>query len=69
MKTSGVHLQDLVFIEDGNPNTLGSLINWRKCKYVANIVSLIQLYQSMSYSLEIPNHGGKESIGIECNYY
>ena len=53
---SGVHLQDLVFIEDGNPNSIGNLINWRKCNYVASIVSLIQLFQSTQYNMELTLH-------------
>jgi len=54
----GVHLQDLVFIEDGNPDTVGpqKLINWRKCTYYADIIRLIQRFQDTAYSTDLPNH-------------
>jgi len=53
----GVHLQDLVFIEDGNPDKLHELINWRKRKYVSKIVSTLLYYQTGEYKFKIPkNH-------------
>jgi len=58
----GVHLQDLVFIEDGNPDMSGHLINWRKCVYVANIVNLIQIHQSTHYTFWVAN-------SVELKYY
>lgn len=51
----GVHFQDLVFIEDGNPDNLGHLINWRKCKFMSSIIKLIQYYQdSEQYTFQPP---------------
>jgi len=51
----GVHLQDLVFIEDGNPNLIRNLINWTKRKMVGNIVNTILIYQSDVYKFELKN--------------
>jgi len=51
----GVHLQDLVFIEDGNPSRIGNLINWRKCNFVGGIVAQLQLLRTAHYNLEIEN--------------
>ena len=45
----------MVFIEDGNPDNVGNLINWRKCKFVANIVKLVQSFQTTPYDLSPPN--------------
>eukprot|EP01117_Protostelium_nocturnum_P020851 TRINITY_DN963_c0_g1_i2.p1 TRINITY_DN963_c0_g1~~TRINITY_DN963_c0_g1_i2.p1 ORF type:complete len:1830 (+),score=713.93 TRINITY_DN963_c0_g1_i2:118-5607(+) len=45
----GVHLQDLVFIEDGNPDTLSGLINWRKRTFIAGVVKQFQQLQGRDY--------------------
>mgnify|MGYP006285325065 CR=1 FL=1 len=45
----GVHLQDLVFIEDGNPDRIDVLINWRKRVYAANVIQAILQYQDKRY--------------------
>jgi len=54
----GVHLQDLIFIEDGNPDRLGSLINWRKRKLVSNIINTVLYFAliNSSYQLDPPSH-------------
>ncbi|KAI8992261.1 ras guanine nucleotide exchange factor domain-containing protein [Pilobolus umbonatus] len=48
----GIYLQDLTFIEDGNPNFLKSsstLINFAKRAKTAEVIREIQQYQSMGY--------------------
>jgi hypothetical protein len=48
----GVHLSDLTFIEDGNPDKMGNLINFGKRKLVSKVISLLQRYQPTPYNLE-----------------
>jgi son of sevenless-like protein len=48
----GVYLTDLVFIEDGNPNTSQNLIYFTKRKQVANVIREIQQYQQTPYYFE-----------------
>ena len=31
---AGVFLTDLIFLEDGNPDTVGGLVNWTKVRRV-----------------------------------
>ncbi|KAI8882429.1 ras GEF [Backusella circina FSU 941] len=48
----GIYLQDLTFIEDGNPNFLKTskdLINFAKRAKTAEVIRELQQYQSMSY--------------------
>eukprot|EP01080_Neovahlkampfia_damariscottae_P001212 gene1212-11302_t len=46
----GMHLTDLLFIEDGNPDIKeNNLINWSKRKLQAEIIRSVQMYQQMSY--------------------
>jgi son of sevenless len=45
----GMFLTDLLFIEDGNPDIKGELINWSKRKLQAEIIRSIQMYQQMGY--------------------
>lgn len=48
----GIYLQDLTFIEDGNPNFLKTskdLINFAKRAKTAEVIREIQQYQSMGY--------------------
>jgi len=53
----GVHLQDLLFIEEGNPDTLDGLINWRKRDYIADVVKQFQRLQTRDYVFpELENH-------------
>eukprot|EP01114_Cavostelium_apophysatum_P007339 TRINITY_DN1942_c0_g1_i1.p1 TRINITY_DN1942_c0_g1~~TRINITY_DN1942_c0_g1_i1.p1 ORF type:complete len:1639 (+),score=512.30 TRINITY_DN1942_c0_g1_i1:223-5139(+) len=48
----GVYLTDLIFIEDGNPNSIGNRINFSKQLYVYNIVATIQKFQKFPYNLQ-----------------
>lgn len=45
----GTYLSDLTFIEDGNPDRIGSLINWQKRELVHKLIVDIQQYQNMNY--------------------
>lgn len=58
----GVYLTDLVFIEDGNPDKVGNMVNWTKRRYMYNIISTFQRYQLSHYdekqpSPSSPTHG------------
>lgn len=51
----GIYLQDLTFIEDGNPNYLkksNHLINFAKRAKTAEVIREIQQYQSSLYQLK-----------------
>jgi len=48
----GVHLSDLTFIEEGNPDKMGNLINFSKRKLVSKQISQLQQYQSTPYNLD-----------------
>eukprot|EP00002_Diphylleia_rotans_P038559 TRINITY_DN8793_c0_g4_i1.p1 TRINITY_DN8793_c0_g4~~TRINITY_DN8793_c0_g4_i1.p1 ORF type:complete len:1087 (+),score=223.15 TRINITY_DN8793_c0_g4_i1:44-3304(+) len=49
----GVYLRDLVFIEDGNPDTVGdNLINFQKRRFVYNVIQEICQYQQTAYRFE-----------------
>ena len=42
----GIHLQDLVFADDGNANyTPDSLVNFRKCEFLASVIDLALSWQ------------------------
>ncbi|EGC33276.1 hypothetical protein DICPUDRAFT_49010 [Dictyostelium purpureum] len=65
----GVYLKDLTFIEEGNPDTINSLINWSKKKLIFNIVSIIQRCQQVPYdfgSLSQLNQARSEML---LNYF
>ena len=47
----GVALTDLTFIEDGNPDTVGGLVNFRKRQLVHGVIADIQLYQQTPYRI------------------
>jgi len=47
----GVYLTDLTFIEDGNPNLKGGLINFQKHRMCAEVLRQIRLYQQTPYNL------------------
>ena len=53
----GMHLTDLLFIEDGNPDIKeNNLINWSKRKLQAEIIRSIQMYQQMSFDKLFENN-------------
>lgn len=47
----GVHLSDLTFIEDGNPDTIHGLINFTKRRFLFRVISEISRYQQNPYNL------------------
>ena len=44
-RRSGMYLTDLTFIEDGNPDKVGHMINFVKRRLYANVIREIQQYQ------------------------
>lgn len=50
----GVYQTDLTFIEEGNPDKFAGtdLINFKKCRMIADVIVLIQQYQQKPYNLE-----------------
>jgi hypothetical protein len=48
----GVHLTDLTFIEDGNMDLTGGLINFSKRKLVYTVISQVKQYQYPAYNLQ-----------------
>jgi len=49
----GVHLTDLVFLEDGNPDTVNDLINFKKRDLIFETVLTLQTYKLNPYKLDI----------------
>lgn len=49
----GTFLSDLTFIEDGNPDKIGNLINWQKQEMVHKVIVEIQNYQIQNYKFPI----------------
>lgn len=48
----GVYQTDLTFIEDGNPSKFASgLINFKKCRLTAAVITELQQYQQKPYNL------------------
>lgn len=45
----GVYLLDLTYIEDGNPNTIGKLINFAKRRLIFSLIREVRLYQDQPY--------------------
>lgn len=48
---SGVHLTDLVFIDEGQADKNGDLINFAKCKQISGVLRNLQLIQPSKYSI------------------
>lgn len=49
----GTYLSDLTFIEDGNPDRIGNLINWQKRDLVHKLIVEIQQYQNTNYKFPV----------------
>jgi len=49
----GVYLTDLTFVEDGNPDIVNGLINFKKRQMIYNIIEKVQLYQQTSYKFPL----------------
>ena len=47
---SGTYLTDITFIEDGNPDYIKGLINFRKREFNYNVLRDIQQFQQISYN-------------------
>merc|ERR1712137_352953 len=47
----GMYLQDLTFINDGNPNNIDGLINFRKRVLIYRVIEEFQQYQQASYQI------------------
>lgn len=48
----GIYLTDLTFIEEGNKNFIGELINFKKRHLISETIRSIKQYQQKAYSLE-----------------
>lgn len=51
----GVYLTDLTFIEDGNPNNIGHLINFHKRRLVHRVLQDIEQYQDTPFNIHPDN--------------
>ena len=47
----GVYLLDLTYMEDGNPNKIGPLINFSKRRLINTLIREVQQYQNEPYNL------------------
>lgn len=68
----GVYLSDLVFIDEGNPDTVDSphpspLFNFDKNRQVAAVIHEIQKYQHVTYHVKDATSGYADEDGIEPN--
>jgi hypothetical protein len=48
----GVTLKDMTFVEDGNPNMIGDLINWAKRKLIYTVVAHFLRFNKIDYIIE-----------------
>lgn len=48
----GVYLLDLTYIEDGNPNSIGRLINFSKRRLIYTLIREVQLYQDQPFQFK-----------------
>lgn len=58
----------LFLSEDGNPDSLGTLVNWRKCTFVADIVKLVQQFQEISYTFSETDTISLENHSEVCHF-
>ena len=49
----GVYLQDLTFIEDGNPEQIDGLVNFERLGLVYGVLKEVLLYQNQSYAIPV----------------
>jgi hypothetical protein len=64
----GMYCTDLMFIEDGNPNQIGELINWTKRSLYAQVIRQIQVYQLNDFR-EMERIPSMESYLLELKNY
>jgi len=55
----GVYLTDLTFIEDGNPDHIKGLVNYKKRRLYFDVIEQIQQYQQRSYNLQYVSQIGQ----------
>jgi len=48
-----VHLQDLIFIEEGNPDMVDGLLNFSKRRLVYSVIQKVEGFQSTQYDIAI----------------
>jgi len=48
----GIYLTQLIYIEDGNPDYINHLINFRKKELIYMVIDEVQQYQLIDYNLE-----------------
>eukprot|EP00005_Dracoamoeba_jomungandri_P011401 CAMPEP_0174275426 /NCGR_PEP_ID=MMETSP0439-20130205/59818_1 /TAXON_ID=0 /ORGANISM="Stereomyxa ramosa, Strain Chinc5" /LENGTH=743 /DNA_ID=CAMNT_0015367527 /DNA_START=239 /DNA_END=2470 /DNA_ORIENTATION=- len=67
----GMYLTDLTFVEDGNADKIGNLINFKKRELIYNIIMEIQQYQLTPYSFPVSPLISKEmweaGVFSECH--
>merc|ERR1711916_22582 len=49
----GVYLQDLTFIEDGNPEQIDGLVNFERLKLVNGVLTEVLLHQQQVYRIAV----------------
>jgi hypothetical protein len=74
----GMYLTDLTFIEEGNKDFYGNLINFRKRRQTSETIRKVQQYQQTPYNLELVEFIQKKLKNLkvfnenelyECSYY
>lgn len=74
----GMYLTDLTFIEEGNKDVYGNLINFRKRRQTSETIRKVQQYQQTPYNLELVEFIQKKLKNLkvlsenelyECSYY
>ncbi|KAI3651224.1 hypothetical protein MP228_004705 [Amoeboaphelidium protococcarum] len=56
----GVYLLDLTYMEDGNPNKIGSLVNFAKRRLIYGLIREVQQYQDKPFNfMVVPEIRGK----------
>eukprot|EP01133_Synstelium_polycarpum_P016775 gene16775-19948_t len=69
----GTYMKDLMFVEEGNPSTIGGLINFYKQRKIAEIVFQLHQYQQVLYDLQsnsilLLNYSSTHTIVNAVNY-
>ena len=49
----GVYLLDLTYMEDGNPNKIGNLINFSKRRLIHTLIREVQQYQDQPFNFKV----------------
>lgn len=59
----GVVISDLTFILDGNPDRIGGMINWCKCRMISEAVSLVG---TKIKNMSVPNQNDPAVFDLRC---